>query len=162
MAPNLNISNYRFWIPVSLLLTGIYFWSHIISNYQYNHPLLGHFVTDSNEYYNSAENFFTTGSYSPDVRTPGAGIIYLLFRILFSKTTTLNILLVLQWILSAVSAYVISKIISKLVKKESVFYFVFFLLTLPHYAFSWNTFYLTEGFCIPFFIFSIHFFCNFT
>ncbi|MBP7810465.1 MAG: hypothetical protein KA163_14320 [Bacteroidia bacterium] len=131
-------------------------------NFDINQPLLGHFVTDSHEYYNSAENFYTNGVYSPDVRAPGLGIIYLLFRVLFSKTITLNIILVLQWFISAIATYVLSITISSIVKKNRVFYFVFFLVSATHYIFTWNNFFLTDSLAISFFIFSIYYLQRFT
>jgi ABC-type multidrug transport system fused ATPase/permease subunit len=161
MKINFKINNYLFWIFLALLINGIFFWLQVYLNYAANKPLLGYYSNDSHEYYHSAENFFASGIYSPDVRMPGLGIIFILFRLFFEKTIVLNIILVLQWLLSAVSSYVLAITISRVIKKETVFYFVFFLVTLTNYIFHWSVFLLAESFCISFFIFSLYYYDRF-
>jgi hypothetical protein len=155
MKLNFKSSNYLFWIFLALLLKGIHFWSHVYLNYDINKPLLGHYTFDSNDYYGSMNNFYMNGVYSPDERMPGIGIIYLLFRLFFEHNTVLNILLVLQWIVTSVAAYVLCLLADRLSRKQSVFYILFFICTITHYLFVWDTFYLSEGFCISVFIFAL-------
>lgn len=155
MKLNLKTNNYVLWILLALLLKGLYFWSHIYLNYSLNKPLLGHFTYDSNDYYSSMNHFYLNGVYSPDERMPGVGIIYLLFRPFFEHNTVLNLILVLQWIVTSIAVYVLSLLIERLCKKDTIFYYVFFLSTLTHYLFVWDTFYLSESFCLSSFIFAL-------
>src|SRR4051812_34463368 len=122
-----RINSFRFWIITALIIKGIFFWLRVYLNYDVNQPLLGYFTYDSHEYYDSINSFYETGTYSPDVRMPGLGIIFLLLRTVFERNTVLDIILVLQWLLSSVVIYTLSLTISRMVKKESVFYFVFCL-----------------------------------
>jgi hypothetical protein len=161
MKLDFKISNYLFWILIALIVKGIFFWLQVCFNYQNTKPLFGVFTHDSGEYYDSVENFYLNGIYSPDVRMPGLGIIFLLLRPFFEKTVILNIILILQWLISSVACYIIALIISKAVKKESVFYFIYFLITFTHFIFLWSNFLLTESFCISFFIFSLYYLNSF-
>jgi hypothetical protein len=88
---------------------------------------------------------------------PGLGILFLLFRFFFERNTVLDILLVLQWLVSSVAVYYLSLTLARIAKKENVFYFIFFLIILTHYVFLWDVVLLTESFCISFFVFSLYF-----
>jgi hypothetical protein len=157
MKLNISTSNYKLWIAIAIITKGVFFWTQIIFNYPANQPLLGIFVHDSHEYYDSMNSFYETGVYTPDVRMPGLGIIFLLLRFLFERNTVLDIILVLQWLTSSVCIYVLARTVSKMIKKDTVFFFVFFLLIATHYIFLWDVLLLTESFCISFFIFSLYF-----
>jgi len=157
MKHNFRTGNYLFWIFIALFIKGIFFWLQVGLNYNINQPLLGFFTNDSHEYYDSMNNFYENGTYTPDVRMPGLGIIFLFFRSFFERNNVLDIILILQWLVSSVAIYTLSVTISRLIKKEAVFYFVFFLIILTHYVFLWDVLLLTESFCISFFIFSIYY-----
>jgi hypothetical protein len=152
---DLRISNFRLWIFIALIIKGIFFWLRIYLNYDINQPLLGYFTYDSHEYYDSMNNFYETGVYSPDVRMPGLGVIFLFLRTFFERNTVLNIILIIQWFVSSSAIYVLSLVVSRMTQKKSVFYFVFFLIILTHYVFTWDVLLLTECFCISFFVFSL-------
>lgn len=152
-----RISNFRLWIFIALIIKGVFFWLRVYLNYETNQPLLGFFVHDSHEYYDSMNSFYENGIYTPDIRMPGLGIIFLPLRMLFERNTALNIILVLQWLLSSVAIYTFALTISRIVKKGSAFYFTFLLVLIPHYIFIWDILFLTESFCISFFVFSIYY-----
>ncbi len=154
---DLKISNSFLWITVALLIKGLFFWLQVYSSYKETQPLFGYFTHDSAEYYGSMENFYLNGIYSPDIRMPGLGVIFLLFRLFFEKNVVLNIILILQWLVSSVAIYTLSITASRIFKKENVFYFVFFIFILTHYIFLWDNFLLSESFCISFFIFAVYF-----
>lgn len=157
MKLNLRTGNYLFWICIALFIKGIFFWLQVCLNYNTNQPLLGYFTNDSHEYYDSMNSFYETGIYTPDVRMPGLGILFLFFRMFFERNTVLDIILVLQWLVSSVAIYALSITVVKFFRKEAVFYFVFFLIILTHYIFLWDVVLLTESLCISFFIFSIYY-----
>lgn len=154
---NIKISNYPFWIFLAIAVKGVFFWSQVYSNYNETSPLFGYYTHDSGEYYGSVNTFLETGHYEPDIRMPGLGIIYLFLRFIFDNNTTLNIILILQWLLSGFAIYVLALTISRIAKRESVFYCVFFLFLLTHYVYLWNNFLLSESLCMTFFIFAIYF-----
>ena len=154
---NFKISNYFFWISIAIIVKGFFFWSQVYSHYNETKPLLGYFTHDSAEYYDSMNSFYENGNYSPDIRMPGLGIIFLLLRGFFAKNLVLNIILILQWLISALAIYSLALTISRMVKKESVFYFVFFIFIFTHYVYLWNNFLLSESLCMSFFIFAIYY-----
>jgi len=154
---NFNISNYRFWIFLTIVFKGIFFWANAYFHYNETSPLFGYYTHDSGEYYGGMNHFYEHGTYSPDIRMPGLGVIYLFFRFFLENNTVLNLILILQWLVSGVAIYTLSLTISRIAKKESVFYFVFFLFVFTHYIYLWNNFLLSESFCMSFFIFAIYF-----
>ena len=154
---NFKISNYLFWIFIAIIVKGLFFWSNVYLNYDETKPLLGYFTHDSGEYYDSMNSLYETGNYSPDIRMPGLGIIFLFFRIFFEKKIVLNIILILQWLVSGLAIYTLALTISRVTKKERVFYFVFFLFLFTHFIFLWNNFLLSESLCMSFFIFAIYY-----
>jgi hypothetical protein len=157
MKLNLSTSNYKLWIAIAIAIKGVFFWTQISFNYEINKPLFGYFTHDSHEYYDSMNSFYETGVYSPDVRMPGLGILFFVLRLLFEKNTVLNLILILQWLVSSCSIYLLARTMSRIAKKDNVFYFVFFALLLTYYVFLWDALLLTESFCISFFIFSVYF-----
>lgn len=150
-------TKYLLWISLAILIKGLFFWIQVSLNYENNSPLLGFFTADSHEYYDSMNSFYETGVYSPDVRMPGLGIVFLLLRFFFERNMALDIILIMQWLLSGVAIYTLCLTASKIAKKESVFYCLYILILSTHYIFLWNVLLLTESFCISFLIFSMYF-----
>ena len=157
MKLNLKISNYPFWIFLAIAVKGLSFWSHAYFNFHETSPLLGYYTHDSGEYYGGMNHFYEHGTYKPDIRMPGLGIIYLFFRLFLENNTVLNIILILQWLASGLAIFTLALMISRIVKRESAFYFVFFLFLFTHYVYFWNNWLLSESFAMTFFIFAIHF-----
>ncbi len=157
MKLNLKINNYPFWIFLAIAVKGLFFWSQVYSYYHETAPLIGHYTHDSGEYYGGMNHFYEHGTYKPDIRMPGLGVIYLLFRLFFENNTVLNIILILQWLASGLAIFTLALMISRIVKRESAFYFVFFLFLFTHYVYFWNNWLLSESFAMTFFIFAIHF-----
>lgn len=157
MQSNFRINNYRLWIFIALIIKGIFFWLQVYSNSDTNQPLWGFFTHDSHEYYDSMNRFYETGVYTPDVRMPGLGILFLPLRFFFERNMVLDIILILQWAVASVAIYVLALTMFRITKKKNVFYITFFLIALTHYIFLWDALLLTESFCISFFIFSLFF-----
>jgi hypothetical protein len=76
------------------------------------------------------ENFIKTGSYFPDQRMPGYGLIYLIPRILFDRAIASNILIVIQLILGILSAYLLADISYRIFKTKFSFVIVGILYSL--------------------------------
>src|SRR5690349_11339002 len=104
---NFHPQNYILWMSMALLFKVFFFLSFF--HYLTVEPgVLGSVIGDTGSYFSPIESLLETGSYSPDFRMPGYGGVYFLFRLFFSSTAAINIIIVSQWILAAVSSYLLA------------------------------------------------------
>ncbi|HWY97510.1 MAG TPA: hypothetical protein VNY36_00375, partial [Bacteroidia bacterium] len=82
---------------------------------------------DTNSYLLPIENLINKGSYTPDFRMPGYGIIYLPLLLFFKKTMACNILILVQLLFSTISVYLLALITQRLFKHNAFFYVTFYL-----------------------------------
>lgn len=95
-----------------------------------------------------------TGHYMPDHRMPGYGIIFLLFRLLFSYNTTYNCIIIIQLFLSASSVYLMALIARFLLKSRRAFYLTFYLYLICTYSNYFDVCLGTECMCTTFLLFA--------
>lgn len=88
-------------------------------------------TVETPSYLEPAENFINTGHYDAkkwgDLRPPGYAWPYCLLRSFLSITWTLNVLDLIQLLLSAISVFALARVAYLIFKKESYFYLTFFL-----------------------------------
>jgi hypothetical protein len=109
-------------------------------------------------YFDCINNFIKMGSYTPDERMPGLGVIYLPLALLFSKVTALNIFIILQVFLSAVSAYVLALTARLLFKKDFFFYATFYLYLTSAFTAISNNYPGSESFATSMLIFAVYYY----
>lgn len=117
---------------------------------------------DSISYFEPVDHLIEYGTYDGelygDFRMPGYGLPYFLLRLLFSQTTALNLLIILQLLFSAITTYFLAKTAHALFKTERSFYLAFGLYTLSTYVSIFDHVLLTESFCTGALVMSAYFF----
>ncbi len=160
----LEPKNWWFWILLALTFKSIilvYYIHHIdprLRDATYA-GFWGAFGGDAAQYLKPIENFLSTGSYTPDERMPGYGIFYYFLRLFLDPVKSLNSLLLLQLLTSAISTYVLALTTQMVTRKNTAFYYSFLLYILSSCAFSWDYLIITESLTISFLVFFIYFLC---
>ncbi len=116
---------------------------------------------DTPTYLEPIDNFIKQGNYSPDIRMPGYGILYMPFAFFFSQPVACNIVIILQLILSAVSVYPLALIAKMIFKSTNIFYLVLYIYCISTYTNMYDDALLTESFATAFLIFSMYYLAQF-
>lgn len=91
---------------------------------------------DTDSYLMPVENFIDQGSYKPDYRLPGVGAPYWLFRQVMGPEAARDALVVLQWLLSGISVYLLALITLRWTGSLGASLVVYVLFLLSAYS-SW-------------------------
>lgn len=163
-----NPFNWFAFILLAILLRGI-LWAYlghlahvhlsgdeIIENY---------FVKDDYLYFfHPVDNYFSTGHYTyltgvPFTgRMPGYAIVYFFARLIFSQQIALWVVILLQFLLSAISVYVLSLIAYYLFdNNKRAFYITYALYVLAVFPGFFDFFIIAESFSVSALIFSLCF-----
>ncbi len=147
-----------FWIITSLFIKGLFF---IFLLYKHDYTAIPGFWGgtggDTVSYLLPIENFIRNGDYSPDLRMPGYGILYLPFALLFNKALACNLLILLQYIIDALSVYPLALIALYVFKSNKAFYLTFYGYAISTYTSLFDNLLATESFTTSFLIFSVFF-----
>ena len=149
---------WQFWVVLALIVKGIIFF------FQLSHAetrgmqgFLGSFGGDTDTYIGPIDHWLSAGSYDPDFRMPGYGIIYFIFRIFFAKAVSLNIIIILQYITASLSVYALALISRQVLRSTLAFYITFYLFLLSTYSNLEDAGLLTESFTVSFLVFAVFF-----
>ena len=152
-------------ILFSILLKWVYF-SIIYHFYANNYPHLYNISNGDNKVYMEfCENYYVTGNYfigfghfvDYTFRMPGFNFIYYPFRLLLSKESTMDAIIILQTILSGIAAYCIAKISYYFFRSKKSFYFVYILTCFGFLISFYNNMLMTESLAFSSMVFSIYF-----
>lgn len=163
----LSPGNNFFWIICAFLLKGtliLLFIENIAQGFEqisFGRTGYGFGSGDTPSYFDPIENFLKDGSYHPDYRMPGYGIIYLMLRSIVVEDQALKLIILIQLTIAALSIYSLSKLLYLVTAKNIVFYLTFFLFGLSLKTTFWDFAYLAESFAVSFLIFSSHAFILF-
>jgi len=151
-------SKWHFWLFLSFLAKGLIF-IFLISRHGVSplHGFSGTIAGDTYTYFEPIENLISHGTYSPDFRMPGYGVLYLPLAFFFSKSVAFTMLIVLQYIVAASTIYPLSLIARYLFKSTQVFYLTFYLYLVSTYTSLFDATLLTESFTTSFLILSVFF-----
>lgn len=141
---------WRFWIGAALLIKGAYFLWQLDMPRKPNTRYPGTFAQqagDSASYLEPIEQLLASGEYADDYRMPGYGLPYLLLRLLFRQDLALDLLIVLQLLLSAVSVYALALVARRATGDERAFGLAFLVYAVSNYVSLFDTILLTESFC---------------
>lgn len=159
-----KIENKRYWIILSLIVKGLIFlvllYSNILQPYHHG-GFWGWLDGDSGSYVDPVDHFLSSGNYTPDLRMPGYGVIYLIPRLFFSKETSYNILIMLQFLTAAVSVYYLGLLARALFKNTAIFYIAFYLFLFSHVTNYLDDSIMTESFCTSFLVFASYTFVKY-
>ena len=111
---------------------------------------------DSPDYILPIEGLLSKGSYL-GWRMPGYGAIYFFIRLLFAKTTALNVLVIFQLILDAIAVIFLATKLESITKSKVSFYLTIILYGLGITVSTFNNWILTESFSASFLILSFCF-----
>lgn len=152
-----------FWLVLALLSRLAFFLLqlHMFPHSSAIHGYFGQDDTDTASYLSSIDNLVAHGTYLPDFRMPGYGLLYLPLILLFSKATACNILIIIQLILSALSVYVLALIAKQLFNSTTLFYVTFYLYAINNYSCLLDASLLTESLTTSTLIFSTYFFIKY-
>ena len=108
-------------------------------------------------YYDPCEAFVKGRGYNSYCRMPGLLPIYALLRLIFDKIWTKTIIIILQFIVSTLSVYVLARIAKMLFKTDRSFKITFFLYAVSSFVSIWDHFGYADSFGVSMMIFSIYF-----
>jgi hypothetical protein len=112
-----------YWITIALIVKFVPFILLL-----HNKPLndipgfWGGVQGDTYSYLAPIENFIKSGNYDPDFRMPGYGILFYPLLLLFTKAVACNIIIILQYIVAAVSVYYLALTAKNIFSSNKIFY----------------------------------------
>lgn len=156
-------SRFAIWLCIAFAIKALFFTLKLA---QYENPVTFYptFILngwDSKSYIDPIENLINNGAYVDDYRMPGYGWLYYLLRLFLTQSNALNLLGVIQLILSAISVYVLALLAQRISKRQSLFYLVFFLYLISTFVSIFDVYLLTESFSTSALIFSTWFLLDF-
>jgi len=125
----------RYWllfVLLSLLIRGVYVYAKVDMARSADEEGCWYFETpDTHSYFDPIDNLISDGHYSPDYRMPGVGGPYLMFRQFLSKTDSRDAMVVLQWLFSGISVYLLALTALRFTGSTTAAWttYVFFLLS---------------------------------
>jgi hypothetical protein len=114
----------RRWILfllIALLFRGLYMYLSIGELRQPD--MKGRFAveaTDTGSYLDPIESMLAGGPYAPDYRMPGVGAPYWIFRQFLGVDASRDAMVILQWLLSGISVYLLAKLALRISGSEKV------------------------------------------
>ena len=155
-----NSSNWAFWLLIAVIVKSLYFIIQLHSTGE----IAGFWGTtdfDTEGYTLPFENLIHNGTYFPDWRMPGYGVLYLPLYLIFSKATACNILIIIQLILSSLSVYVLALTAKLLFKDNRVFYLTFYIYLISRFSSTYDSYLLTDSLSTSLLIFSTYYFVSY-
>ena len=143
------VYNWPFWVGVALLVKGVQFFATIFGAHYSDIPgTWAVFGGDAISYLQPVENLINNDAYTPDDRMPGYGAVYLFFRLFFDKANAVDCVVLAQYILDAVTVYVLALAAHKLFKSRFVFLGVYGVALVSFHSSVYSSLFLTESFTV--------------
>jgi hypothetical protein len=111
---------------------------------------------DTSGYYDPAENFVQGLGYSSHCRMPGILPIYAMLRLFLDIAWTKTLIIILQFLLSTVSVYVLARISKMLFNSDLVFKIVFYLYAVSSFVSIWDHVGYADSFATTFLIYALY------
>ncbi|HTA82732.1 MAG TPA: hypothetical protein VK783_07365 [Bacteroidia bacterium] len=157
-----DISKWPYWISVAFICRILFFFLVIhFRQYAKFDGFWGEIRSDSRDYLLPFDNFIKTGSYTPDYRMPGYGLLYLPLRLIFSKAVACNVIIIIQLLLSTVSVYILALCAKTIFKHQSIFYLTYYIYVFSSFSSLVDPVILTESISTSSLIFSVYFLTDF-
>jgi len=150
-------SKWQYWILLAILAKLFFFVIQVVIYHQFWNSA----DADTPGYLKPIENLVFHGSYTPDWRMPGYGVVYMPLILVFSITTAQRLCLIIQLILSSVSVYILALTALRLFGKNIFFYGVFFVFAISSTVCLYDAYIETESFTTSALIFSVFFLVKF-
>lgn len=136
--PGFLLRRWKLLILVALVLRASYVLYH--AQVRESDKVIGRWAAltgDTESYLDPVDHLIENGTYTPDYRMPGVGVPYLALRTFLDKRDARDGLVVLQWLLSSVSAYVLALVALRWTGSDRIGLVVFALYLLSAYT-AWH------------------------
>jgi uncharacterized protein YqgC (DUF456 family) len=151
------ISRWYVFLLLALLGRGLYI---IIQVNEFKEPgtisLWARDGDDTVTYLEPIENLLAGKGYTPDYRMPGIGMPYLVFRLFFSEAVSRDAVIILQWLFSALSVYVLALISLRITNSDRVSIAVFGIFLISTYSSWYDSFLISDSLAVSTLIIHIY------
>jgi hypothetical protein len=148
-----------FWLLLAFALKGVFLLYLISKPGPNEYPgFWGHTGGDTYTYLEPAEHFIDNGKYDPDIRMPGFAFFYAPLYYLFSKPFALNLIILLQWIFSSISVWMLAKTAGRVFNSMKIFHLTYYLFLVSTYSNVYDDYLLSESFSVSLFVFTLYYF----
>lgn len=150
------------WLGIAFAIKLVMFIYFAINFYK-NTPadLVSNFIFiysgDTTGYYEPMDSFVNGHGYDSYCRMPGMLPIYYVLSLFFSAMWAKTFMIVLQFITSTISVYVLALVAKMVFKKDRIFYITFFLYALSSFVTIWDHKGYADSFSTTFLIFSFYY-----
>ncbi len=162
-----DTSNWKWFVLLAVLVRSPlwFYFGHLVNvHLPADQRVYTYFVRDDYSYFfDPVDNFFKNGtySYSNNIpftgRLPGYSVVYFLFRLICSPQPAAYCVIVLQFLLSSLSVYVLALTSSKIFDSKRAFYITYCLYVLAVFPGFFDFFIIAESFSVSALIFSLYF-----
>jgi hypothetical protein len=108
----------------------------------------GNFSADSEGYLMPIDRYWASGEFYSEHRMPGYSVLYFLLTLFFDKDVSLNLLVIIQVVLSGISSTLLALLAFQWTKRLVYFFSTFFIVLLSTYISWYDGFILTESLTI--------------
>lgn len=123
---------------------------------------IGEFSGDSNGYLNPVDQFFEKGIFYSSHRMPGYSLVYFIFSLFFHKDLSLNLLVLFQIVMSALSCMLLAHFGFLISHKNWVFIATFFFTLFSTYLTWYDGYILTESLTISVLVILVYVFSKYS
>jgi hypothetical protein len=157
----LNDFSWKRWLIVIICLKALVFlyFSIQLKNH-FSETLVGGWAAttgDTPGYYNPAEAMAQGHGYNSTCRMPGIVPIYVPISALLGQENAKVVMIFFQFLVSAISIYLLAKWAFLIFKRRWVFVFTAILFSISSFTSVWDHYLMSDSFSTSFFIFSIFF-----
>lgn len=116
---------------------------------------------DTYSYYPPIESFVDGNGYGSACRMPGLLPVYAPLYYCLGKEPAREVIVVLQFLLSVISVYVLAIIAQRIFRSRAAFVIAFLLYAISSFVSLWDLFGMADSFSTSFIIFSVYFFLSY-
>lgn len=151
-----------FWIPIisSIKLILFCYFAFQFAGHWEQDMLSNHLVVktgDSSGYYAPCENAIEQGWYNSTCRMPGGLPVYGVLRLLLSKESAELGVIIIQFIVSIISVFILGLFAEKVFQKKWIFPLTVLIYSFSTFVSIWDHYLLSDSFSTSFAIFSVYF-----
>lgn len=121
-----------------------------------SNSFLANLKGDSYDYITAAVNLKLLNFYYPDLKAPGYSLIIYFFHLFTSLPRALDLVVIMQLILSSISVYILAKLGYKITKSHSIFVLIFVFYSISSFVSEYDRQILSESITVSILIFTIY------
>lgn len=148
---------YGLWITVAFVLKGIIWCWLLFQLGREGDGLLGIESHDAYSYFDPIDHWLVHGEYKPDYRLPGFAPLYLPLRFFMERVAAWNVLVLIQFLLSVISTYLLGLAIYRVTQSRGMFLLTFFGYALSTYVSVFDVFIASESLATSFLVVAFYF-----